>query len=155
MSFSCCDLFSDWQISFVNAKTRSLDCKFGHSDWLTMAADSHNQTMPGLSWTTIKTSFIPAIISWCRLLTSPSQWSLQRLCHLGHFKHWLIDWCHSRQSWWLGIYKGIYAPKIGVDIWCRMCFSFNKCQYVVVNMQQCSKLMVYSTCITTFFVLIS
>jgi len=43
---------------------------------------------------TIKTFFIPAIISWYNLLTvtSPNQWSLQWLCHLGHFKNWLIDW---------------------------------------------------------------
>jgi len=44
---------------------------------------------------TVKTFFISAIISWCSLLTSPNQWSLQWLCHLGHFKNsldWLIDW---------------------------------------------------------------
>jgi len=43
---------------------------------------------------TIKTFFIPAIISWYNLLTvtSPNQWSLQWLCRLGHFKNWLIDW---------------------------------------------------------------
>jgi len=42
---------------------------------------------------TVKTFFIPAIISWFNLLISPNQWSLQWLCHLGHFKNsWLIDW---------------------------------------------------------------
>ena len=41
---------------------------------------------------TVKTFFTLAIISWCSLLTSPNQWSLQWLCHLGHFKNWLIDW---------------------------------------------------------------
>ena len=43
---------------------------------------------------TIKTFSSPSIISWYNLLTvtSPSQWSLQWLCHLGHFKNWLIDW---------------------------------------------------------------
>jgi len=29
----------------------------------------------------LKRFFIPAIISWCSLLTSPNQWSLQWLCH--------------------------------------------------------------------------
>jgi len=41
---------------------------------------------------TVKTFFIPAIISWCSILTSPNQWSLQWLCDLVHFKNWLIDW---------------------------------------------------------------
>jgi len=42
---------------------------------------------------TIKTFFIPAIISWYNLLTvtSPNQWSLQWLCHLGHFKNCLFE----------------------------------------------------------------
>jgi len=42
----------------------------------------------------LKRFFISAIISWYILLivTSPNQWSLQWLCHLGHFKNWLIDW---------------------------------------------------------------
>ena len=42
----------------------------------------------------LSTFFILAIISWYNLLTvtSPNQWSLQWLCHLGHFKNWLIDW---------------------------------------------------------------
>jgi len=49
---------------------------------------------------TVKTFFfISAIISWFSLLTSPNQWSLQWLCHLGHFKKWLIDWLIDYSAW--------------------------------------------------------
>jgi len=66
---------------------------------------------------TVRTFFIPTIISWCSLLTSPNQWSLQWLCHLSHFKNWLIDWkCYltaanaKTLSFWP--YK-IYIAQIG------------------------------------------
>jgi len=45
---------------------------------------------------TVKTFFIPTVISWCSLLTARNQWSLQWLCHLYHFKNWLIDWTAAR-----------------------------------------------------------
>ena len=55
---------------------------------------------------TVKTFFISAIISWCSLLTSPNQWSMQWLCHLGHFKNsfeWLIDWLVCRWTHWMHV----------------------------------------------------
>ena len=49
---------------------------------------------------TVRTFFTPAIISWCSLLTSLNQWSLQWLCHLGHFKNCMIDWLIDWLVYW-------------------------------------------------------
>jgi len=61
----------------------------------------------------------------------------------------LIDVIPERVGGW-AYTKGFMHPKLELTSDAE-CVS----QYVVVNVQQCSKLMVYSTCITTFFVLIS
>jgi len=60
----------------------------------------------------LKRFFIPTIISWCSFLTSPNQWSLQWLCHWGHFKNWLIDWSDWLIDWFSGSANGVQRSKL-------------------------------------------
>ena len=60
----------------------------------------------------------------------------------------------TAHPWYPGAYKWIYTPKIAkldLNNWRRICCLFSKCQYVVVNVQQCSLLHEYAISLQRHF----